>query len=235
MIFHLHGSFWLIRDIAEGSESHQLETSWHFAPEIRLRELDGSFLAESGESDGKNNLPGMKLVPVESLVWSTVIGSDFVSLAYGTKEPAPVIRISSEIQLPAEHAIILQPLLDDSVRSSKLTRPGSDSTVTTYRYDEPELTHWMIFHDRKQSWTAGRWSSDAKYIYFRMRKGRLDHLIVTGGSFLKMNQEFVVRHTENIESLEWDKRAGTSRVSSSDESAVPTFSQQVIESCNSVF
>jgi hypothetical protein len=93
----------------------------------------------------------------------------------------------------------------------------------------------MIFNERNQSWTAGRWSSDANFIYFRMREGRLDHLILSHGSFLKMNEQVVVRHGQKVESFEWDKRAGTSRVSSSDESAARAFSQELLESCNSVF
>ncbi|MCU1295980.1 MAG: Heparinase family protein [Acidobacteriaceae bacterium] len=235
IIFHLHGTLWLVRDVVEGQESHQLETSWHFAPDIEVREVEQAFLGEATKSDSSDHLVRMKMVPVEDLAWHTTICSDLVSPAYGIKEPAPAIRISANIKLPAEHAIILQPLTDDSVRPSKLTRLNSSTTVTTYRYDEPGTTHWIIFHDRNRSWTAGRWSSDAKFIYFRMREGRLDHLILTDGSFLKMNEEFVVRHTERVENFEWDKRAGASRVSSSNGSAVQAFSQQVIESCNSVF
>jgi len=235
IIFHLHGNFWLIRDMVDGRECHQLETSWHFASNIQLQKDGDIFIAESLQPIANYNSVRMKLVPVADSQWKRTISSEFISPAYGVKQPAPVIRMNSNIQLPVEHAMIIQPLLDGPIQSYKLANLGLEGPVHAYRYDESETAHWMIFNDGDQPWTAGQWSSDAKFLYFQVRQRQLRHLIFSDGSFLKMNEKFLIQSHQKLERFEWDKRAGTAQIFPSDHSDKQAFSTEAIESCDSVF
>lgn len=235
VIFYLHGNFWLIRDIVDGQESHQLETSWHFASNIQLQKDGDVFIAESLQSVANYNSVRMKLVPVAGPQWEGTISSEFVSPAYGVRQPAPVIRMNLNIRLPAEHAVIIQPLLDGPTQSSKLANLGLEGAVHAYRYDESDIAHWMIFSDGEQPWTVGQWSSDAKFLYFQVRQRQLRHLIFSDGTFLKRNESFLIQSHQKLERLEWDKRAETAQIFASDHSVKQAFSTETMESCDSVF
>jgi hypothetical protein len=58
---------------------------------------------------------------------------------YGRKEPAFVLRFSTEIALPAEFAVLLVP---SDPGTFTQTGPG------VYQYKEPQGSHEFIFGDR---------------------------------------------------------------------------------------
>ncbi len=239
LIFHLHDGFWFVQDVAVGRETHQLDISWHFAPDINIRTIESGFIAEPHRQN-HNARPSaaLALLATKDAKWSKELISDFVSPAYGKKEPAPVVCLSAKVSLPASYATILKPLPEGSRENGTLDRISeAGSAVHVYRYDEDEPggTHLMIFNDGERNWSAGRWSSDAKFVYLRMQNQQLNHLILSDGSYLQMNKQFVLQHLQKIDRFEWINSSGVPQTFSSDDSAAQAFSKEVAVSCDSVF
>jgi hypothetical protein len=244
LIFHLnggqsHGSFWFIQDVAAGRETHQLDISWHFAPDINIRPVENGFIAEPNRrNQSARPSAAMALFATKDAAWASELISDFVSPVYGKKEPAPVVCMSGKVSLPASYATILKPLAEGSGENGMLDRISeAGSAIHVYRYDEdePGRTHLMIFNEGEDHWTAGRWTSNAKFIYLRMQNHQLNHLILSDGSYLQMNERFVLQHPQKIDRFEWDNRAGVANIFLSDDSAVQAFSKDVAVSCDSIF
>ena len=103
-IFHLHGEYWLVRDIAEGMAEHELELFWHFAADVEVSASEGALTARSGDE---------RLVAMSASghLWRCAVEDGFVSPAYGEKLAALVGVFRTRTQLPAEHATLLLPYL----------------------------------------------------------------------------------------------------------------------------
>ncbi len=127
-VFGLKNKFWLVRDIVSGAgprpaagsqpaSRHRLAIHWHY-----IDESDLTILAPTNHSWTQS---------IEPWDWSPV---------YGKKEPAKVLRFSTESSLPAEFAVVLIP-----------SAPGifTQSAPGTYQYKEPQGSqHEFIFGDR---------------------------------------------------------------------------------------
>jgi hypothetical protein len=116
-VFGLKNKFWLVRDVVTGPSHHRLEIRWHF-----LDEHDLTILPPTGHHWSRS---------LEPWDWSPV---------YGRKEPAKVLRFSTEAALPAEFAVLLIPG-DPGI----LTQTASGA----YHYKEPQGSqHEFVFSDR---------------------------------------------------------------------------------------
>lgn len=224
-IFHLHGGIWLVRDLAEGKEPHDLETFWHFAPGLTVAMHQSGFVATAPRAaQGKTGLH-LGLLPVEDSGWSTELSSGYVSPAYGQKESAPVVRCSARVKLPAEHAVLLRAVSHiDNLR--KLMRASaSDDAAHAYRYDESGKSHHVIFaKPQKQIWTSCGLTSDARFLYCCIEDGHLTHFILCQGKSAHLNGRPLLVHGQQIERFEWFTNEGLPRISSSDEPAKNSWS-----------
>jgi hypothetical protein len=126
-VFGLKNKFWLVRDVVSGAGprpaagsqpafSHHLAIHWHF-----LHERDGTILPPTGHTWSRS---------IEPWDWSPV---------YGKKDPAFVLRFSTETALPAEFAVLLIP---GEAGTFTQTAPGA------YQYKELHASHEFIFGDR---------------------------------------------------------------------------------------
>jgi len=116
-VFGLKSKFWLVRDLVTGPLHHRLDIHWHF--------LDERDLA---------------ILPPTAHTWSQSIERWDWSPVYGKKEPAKVLRFSTETALPAEFAVLLVPAVPGTFTQ---TAPGA------YHYKEPQGSqHEFIFGDR---------------------------------------------------------------------------------------
>jgi hypothetical protein len=120
-VFGLKNKFWLVRDhVTEPRPSgsgHHLDIHWHFLDERDLT-----------------------ILPPGSHNWSRSIERWDWSPVYGSKEPAFVLRFSTDAVLPAEFAVILLPAEPGAFTQ---TAPGA------YHYKEPQGSeHEFIFGDR---------------------------------------------------------------------------------------
>ena len=237
-VFHLHGGFWLVRDVVEGREAHQLETSWHFAPDLEVVNTGQAFIAQpkrSSEGDAR-----LALLPLQDSGWNSELKSGFVSPAYGRKEPAAVVASTARAQLPIEHASLIVPLLHPSdllgaLLAVSVPEDSGGGSIHAYRYDGLGKSHLMIFAGGERTWSFGRWTSDARFIYCDLKDGRVTHFILCGGSFAKLLGKSAFTYPQKVERLEWTKQAGTGQAFCSDCAAIKAFSEVVLESCDSVF
>jgi hypothetical protein len=212
-IFYLHDQFWLIRDVLEGREQHQIEINWHFAPDISIEKVGNGFLARS--ADG-----GLALLAIDQSGWKSSIENDFVSPAYGRKEPSGTVRLGSRAKLPTEYATVLQPSVEHA---------GTFSRVESgYCYESDGRRHYMIFRDDAGDWTWRDWMSDARYFYFCIEGGQLSNLILCDGHYLKLNGVPVLNHVRVVERVEWNLVTG--QLSSPDDSVVESFSVEPLKS-----
>jgi hypothetical protein len=128
-VFGLKNKFWLVRDVvvpggagprpaaASQAAPHRLAIHWHY-----LNEQDLTILPPANHNWTQS---------VEPFPWSPV---------YGKKEPACVLRFTTETPLPAEFAVLLVP-----------SNPGTftQTAPSTYHYKEPQGSqHEFIFADR---------------------------------------------------------------------------------------
>jgi len=208
-IFHLHGGFWLVRDMAEGSETHDLDIFWHFAPDLSVTASDSVFVAGYPESPGKLGTC-LGLVPVEDAGWVAELSSGYVSPVYGRKERGAVVRCHTRTRFPAEHATLLRPIMcaaahDHFGRLIRLSPP--DNEACTYHYKESGTSHFMIFaKPGKETWTSCEFTSDARFLYGCVKEGQLTRAILCQGKYAEFKGEPVwARGTITNHSRQWVK------------------------------
>ena len=235
-VFHLHGTFWLVRDVADGSGSHLLETSWHFAPDLIVSPAGNNFVATTPVDPRPGEIPShLTMLPLPDRQWTCNLVMEEVSPAYGTKRPAPVLCCSAALAAPAEHAMLLIPSVDknDPVgnfsRSFENTLSG-EHPIVAYTYDCGPTSHSMIFRDTpRAAWTHGPWSSDASFLYACVKDRRVSHLVCCDASFVHLHGESVFARHAPLQYIEWLNRKGERWTNSSDEAAAGLISVKAIE------
>jgi len=239
-IFHLHGQFGLVRDLAEGTGSHLLETSWHFAPDLTLTRGANAFVAFPPEENRPgSDHPSLTLLPAADAAWKCDLLTESISPAYGMKIPAPVLRCSATVAAPAEHAVLLLPSIDRTEPTGKFVRtaeqPASATTPAIYSYDSAETLHLMAFaaatlaQSEPAAWTFGPWTSDAHFLYVCIKDRRVSHLVCCHAGFVRLHGEPVFSLNAPLQYLEWINRKGERWTNSSDELAAQSFSVKAIE------
>jgi YD repeat-containing protein len=166
----------------------------------------------------------------------TELRSGYVSSAYGKKESAPVVRCSTRVRLPAEHAVLLQPA-SRSNNFGKFTSEGnSDNAAQAYRYDESGRSHSMIFaKPENETWTYRGWSSDARFLYYCVEEGRLTHFTLCQGQWAHLEGGPILAHRRIIERFEWLSRDRAPQTFSTDERAQNSWSCNADEWSRSLF
>jgi hypothetical protein len=236
-LFHLHGSFSLVRDVAEGSGSHLLETSWHFAPDLKASRRGNGFVAAPipCQSHDPKEAHHLTLFPVADPRWKYELLSEYVSPAYGAKLSAPVVRCSARVGLPAEHAVLLMPGFGGVAGGGEFSRDDrqhghSGMPEAAYRYQRGDTTGFMIFRRAHELWNFGPWTSDAKFLYFCVKNQRIDHIVLCEGSFAHLQGESLISHDAPLEWLEWKNREGEHELACSDNTAARSFLGSVLDS-----
>ena len=242
LIFHLHGGFWLIRDVAQAKDLHQLELNWHFAPDLTVSPSGNMFIvAPSQGPQAATAQLRLALLPLEDAGWARELTSGEFSPAYGRKDPAPVVRLSANVKLPADFAILIAPLFSASdkprrfISLSQEKRLRKNGSAHGFRYDEETKNHHIIFADERNPWSLGEWSSDAGFLYYRLENRRLAHLILCGARFAKWQDKEVFTRSVSLERFEWLRNGETGQIFSSDETAVHSLSDGLLESFETVF
>lgn len=156
-VFGLKGRFWLVRDLALGEGAHRLDLFWHFPARVAQP---------------------CAIVPVQGHGWLQQTLDGACSPVYGRKEPAPVLRFSTEAELPVEFATVVTAL-------------GSAGTLEQiqggYRYVSPAGVHEMYFLP------PGRpWSTDAEFLCYSSTPENGPELIFVEGSYVAVNGERIV-------------------------------------------
>jgi hypothetical protein len=209
IVFHVKGGLWIVRDVAEGQGNHLLETFWHFAPELKVKHELGIFFADAFPAENNVESVGMALLATSTSAWKSEITEGFVSRAYGSKQIAPVVRLSVSAQLPADCAVLLLPITRASDTGTFSTIDGgSVYEVRGYRYRTSRCMESIFFSKTSGPWTCGNWTSDASLLYCKLEQRQCTQVIMVGGSFAKWRGKPVVSHSSPVASFEWSRHSG---------------------------
>jgi hypothetical protein len=223
-ILKITGGVCLVRDIALGRAEHELDIRWHFAPDLEVQAI-GARLVEvfrPGALPGESRL---SLVVPEEAIWPALeVTKTLVSPAYGTLQPAALVRCHGRALLPAETATALIP--GRVIRQQKepfddtCTEPSLASTaqagVRVYEldYHDRRERHGFFFAlgdsngSRKKAWSLGGWSSDADVLYCRIENGKLAQLVVIGGTHVAWQERPLLQAESRSEFFEWRRQDG---------------------------
>ena len=203
-IFYLKSQFWFVRDVVIGEGERQLDLSWHSAAGLNITDVvPGSFAIR--RSDEELHLR-ILTAPQESRV-QTRIEEGYWSQSYGKLASSSTLRISRNGPLPFEFATILAPHTAPVSKSDRLVRQnanGDDPSVPTYLYQTPDACHHFIFNDSGLGWSLSKWSSDARFFYYKTSPaGELLHWIMCRGRFLTEEGRVLFSENQLADWREW--------------------------------
>ena len=224
-VVRVDGGVIMIRDLAAGRGKHLLETFWHFAPNLQIREEAGALIAvsASGQPATGGNFR-LALWKAENSPWRMETGSGLYSPAYGTKVPAPMARVSASIELPAECAVMLVCEKADA-NLGRLVDSSRNAHLRSYRYETADTVHSFYYAQGSGTWTHGPWTSDAQFLYCCLEHGHLSRLILVASSVARYGGATVMSHSRPVERFECWHEQGRVKTSCSDSSVL----EQVLE------
>ncbi len=176
-VFHRKEKFWLVRDVAEGSGTSQLEIAWHIGPTLAPVTSKDCVFADDRDS--------VALLTADRHGWSQSVRRDYWSPAYGHKERASVVTFGAKIELPADFVTLLIADRNSRAQLGQLVRINRfhGETVCGYRYSDAREEHNFFFATQPGPWVLGAWASDAGFLYWWFDREREESaLILCGGS-----------------------------------------------------
>jgi hypothetical protein len=177
-VFHRKEKFWLVRDVAEGRGTHQLEIAWHIGPTLSPVASKNCIFANDRDS--------LALLTADGDGWSQSVRRDYWSRAYGHKERASVVNFGTKIELPADFVTLLIAGRNSRAHQGQLVRINkfNGEAVCGYRYSDPREEHNFVFASEPRPWVLGAWASDASFLYWWFDREREESaLILCGGSY----------------------------------------------------
>ncbi|MBV9082951.1 MAG: alginate lyase family protein, partial [Acidobacteriaceae bacterium] len=234
-VLHLHEGIdgphglWLVRDVAEGKGTHELEIFWHLAADLIVTREGDAFLAEVPQlhSTGTGTRQArLYLLPASTPAWIHESGSAYVSPAYGVKENAPFVCSHVRAEVPAECATLLLPQSAAAPDGcGTFERLACDEladvrAASGYRHTRADWSHLLFFAQTESDWSFGPWTSDARLLCCRFEGRLLTQMVLCAGSFASFHDKAVVSHSRIVERLEWVKQEAAERTFSSDPAAI---------------
>jgi hypothetical protein len=189
-VFHRKEKFWLVRDLAKGSGSHELEIAWHI----------GSTMAPAPSSEYlfTGQQESLALLTAKPHGWSQSVTRDSWSPAYGRSERASVVTFGAEVELPADFATLLIAKEDPDADLGRLVKMSESipGAVCAYRYSnshsqplsrqhsQKRQEHCFFFANQYGTWASGAWASDAEFLYCSFDREEAEYtLVLCNGSF----------------------------------------------------
>ncbi len=228
IVFHLHGEYWLVRDVALGKDIHQLEVPWHFATEVNVIASQNGLTAACDEGET------LALLMAASAEWDLSIEEGPVSPAYGVKQSAPVGKFRTRVQLPAELGTLLVPLrAGEPVGNFALGLASSEAVA--YSYEKDELADNIVFgkpgSSSEGAWTCGPFRSDAAFLFARCERREITLLAFCSATFVELNGQRVFSSPQIVERFEWSRRDSPS---ASNQEALAVFDEEMLRSRTAV-
>lgn len=208
-IFYLKSRFWFVRDVVTGAGERQLDLFWHFQPGIGILQTmaPGSFVIHGLAED-----QCLALLAPEDQDSQNRIEEDYWSPSYGKVMSSLTLRISQNGALPSEFATMLIPLSGRAADCGRLRRMNFENnkpTLRGYTYNAPGESHCFFFNDLGLEWSAGIWSSNARFVYCATSStGELLAWIISRGSFLAIDRRRLLAENEAVEWSEWRSSSG---------------------------
>ena len=221
--------FWLIRDLAEGRDLHQLEVFWHFAADTSIDWSGDAFVASAPA--GSTLRTHLTLLGAREAGWSRELTSDYVSPAYGVRLAAPLVRFQATVRLPAECATFILPGV--APPGYTFERLGADARaeqrpVSGYRYQDSIARREFLFAESDDAWTFGAWSSDARLVYASFKSEQLAHLVLVDGSFAEFEGKALALCPRRLQRFEWLKAGDELQTFSSGDDVGPAISRETV-------
>jgi hypothetical protein len=208
-VFHKKGEFWLVRDLAEGTSSHELDIAWHLAPSL--------VPYSSGQLRFNSTQLNFAVLSVEASRWSHHVREDSYSPAYGLKEKMSSVSLNAIVDLPANFATLLiagENLPADIGQLVRLeaSMPGA---ACGYRYSNSRQEH-IFFFASSTPWSLATWASDAEFLYCSFdREEEICALILCNGTYADAGGRRVLTCRQRVRYAEISSLAGKVEILSS--------------------
>ncbi len=214
-VFHARDSFWVVRDVAQGSGSHQLDISWHIGPTLRP-ENSSPFVFSNGRSD-------LALLTPEGHTWSQSVGREYCSPVYGRRTGGSVISFGAHTQLPMDFVTLVMAVEQGQLDLGQLTRINDAAPAKTcgYRYRNSRQEHAFFFAAHQGSWKLDAWGSDAEFLWWRLDRRKDQYtLVLCNGSYVDGPGHRVLTCGKTVSYAEVVSSAGKVELFSSDPEGV---------------
>src|SRR5260370_655989 len=227
-IFYMKPHFWLIRDVLEGAAVHQVGVHWHFAEGALAAIPGGVTFRSKGQTE-------LNLLFTSSHPWSHEICSDWYSPVYGRREPAPLLRCTTEAVLPVELVSFLIPISTAAnvgvLKPIAIESESESALVRAYRHSSCDtVDRLFVFSTSPGGWQVGRWSSDARFLFFTTDCGdRPDCFVVCDASYLALGNRLIFAAKKSLRYAEFFNDGDRQRFCCSNAAAVdiaPCLTQQ---------
>ncbi|MGA2358747.1 MAG: alginate lyase family protein [Terriglobales bacterium] len=215
-VLNIAGDLWLVRDVALGRTEHELEVRWHFAPDLEVQNEvrnAGAGRVEIKRAGAASGESGLSLLVPEETAWhmATEVSRTLLSPAYGAFQPAPLVRCHAQVLLPAEIATALVP------RSGAIRQEAepqieprfvsmAQAAVQVYELKYHDESHGFFFALGDEAWSFGPLSSDARVLYCRIKKEKLAHLVVIGGTQVAWQEQPLLNAAGPSAFFEWRRQ-----------------------------
>lgn len=219
-VFRLAGGLWMVRDVAEGAGTHELEIFWHFAFDLDLSERTATAITAMPRRVTSETSQLAILGCANETAWNLRMGVSEISPAYGLKSAAPRASFVASSRLPVDCAVLLVPGIADAPVGELISQPGSAADgLRAYRYLSGNMAHHFLF-SQGDPWKSGSWASDARFMYYGLEDGQLAHLIMVDGSFASWQEMPVVKLRHKVDRFERIQREGTLKTFCSESGAL---------------
>jgi Heparinase II/III-like protein/Heparinase II/III N-terminus len=192
-IFHLKSRFWLVRDLALGEGSHELDQVWRLASQ-EVNAGRHSFGLSIGDR-------ALTIVVCAEPGIHPSISQDLWSPAYGAFEMRPTLHLHKRQALPADIVTLLVPVAQAD--AGELERVTEASRVQAYRYRCGAQEHWFAFPGEPGPWSLHSWSTDAEFLYLAVdATGTTGQAIAVNCSHLERNHRVLISRRQPLEWIE---------------------------------
>ena len=205
-IFHLRSHFWLVRDLALGQGSHELDQVWR----LTTKEVDQAGHSVGLSVDGRE----LAIVVCPDAGGSEAISQELWSPAYGRFEMRPTLHVRKRGALPTEIVTLLAPVArTDGGRLERLTGVAG---VQVYGYGSGAQQHYFAFPAESGRWRLRSWSTDAEFLYWAENATRvIERAIAVNCSHLEDNRQVLVSRHQPLEWIECRTEAQSSTIDTS--------------------
>jgi hypothetical protein len=210
-VFHGKGLFWLVRDVAEGHGSHQLELAWHLGPTLLPATSQQPLF-----SDGRDSLA---LLTAKACGWSESVTREYWSPVYGKEERATVVTFGAQVQLPADFATLVISNENAQLNLGRFVKMNefAPHTPCGYRYSNSRQEHEFVFTERPSPWKLEAWASDAEFLWWGFDGAKEKYtLVMCNGSYADAGGRRVLTCGKMVSYAEVVNSAGKIELGSSD-------------------
>jgi hypothetical protein len=205
-VFHFKEHFWLVRDVLQGTGTHQADICWSFAPGRLCTIRDGVRFAGD---DGAR----LTAVFAASAELGRDISQGWYSPRYGSKEPVPVFRVGAKSPLPLECATVLIPGFHgeaflNAIQPEAGAGKGERSpvSITAYKLSVDDTTHEFFFSDCPGEWSIAGYTSDARFVHsFSNSADDCVQYVLCDGSYLAAGKRRLFASESQVAMHEWSR------------------------------